>query len=156
MKMMESILVLLIFFFLVVFGLIFYTKFSQVSLSKKSDEKMSLQALQASQRIQHMPELRCTKDGTQVEGDCFDLLKLKAFSKMLKSGIGSQIYSKYFPNIEIEVSLIYPMDNARNWTVYNTTMNSSLNKELFFLPVTLHNVTEGEYYFGYLTVGVFY
>lgn len=150
MQILESIFVLIIFFFLVVFGLIFYAGFSQSESKADYEEKMKLLALESGQRVQYLPEFQCTKDGKYVEADCIDLYKLNAFTKLRDNYM--QAYSKYFPNTLVQVNLVYPENMQNKWTVYNYTSNTSGGGLRYHIPVSLYNVTAEEYYFGYIMV----
>lgn len=155
MKMIESLLVLVVFFFLLMFGIVFYAKFSQFSDKRKKSEDVDLVLLQTSQRVQYLPEIQCTKDGTHVEADCFDMLKLDAFEDLSVSNY--KFYSKLFPNTLVTVTQVFP--DVKDWVVYNHTFDQStrpLNFESFFLPITLYNSTAMQYSFGFVTIGVYY
>ena len=63
MKIGESIVILIIFMFLVMFGLVFYIRFSLINMDKASAEKAELIAIQAVQKVQTMPEFQCSIRG---------------------------------------------------------------------------------------------
>lgn len=150
MQIMESIFVLIIFFFLLVFGLIFYASFSQTESQQSYEERMKLMALESAQRIQYMPELQCTKGGGYVKSDCVDLYKVESFDKI--KGSYKQAYSKYFPNTLVKIKLVYPKNMQKDWVLYNYTSNTSSSGMRYHMPVSLYNATAQEHYFGYVMV----
>ncbi|MGM5481855.1 MAG: hypothetical protein ACQESF_00185 [Nanobdellota archaeon] len=150
MKSLETIFVLFIFFFMLVFGFIFYAGFSQRQAGEDYEKKVALQALESAQRVQYLPELQCTKDGKYVEADCIDLYKLEAFQEL--KGVYKDTYSKYFPNTLITINLVYPWNKHKEWVVYNYTINTSKSGTRYHIPVSLYNVTSDNYYFGYVMV----
>ncbi|MBN2457748.1 hypothetical protein JXB31_01295 [Candidatus Woesearchaeota archaeon] len=156
-KMVESILVMIIFFFLLVFGLIFYTKYSGLSGNKKQSENLDLVVMENVQRVQYMSELQCTKDGREVIADCFDVLKLKAFRDLAEN---NSRYAKLYPNLMIEVTQIYPPSTEFNKTIMYNNMPNITNKgggvETSSIHITLYDPVTDKYAFGLATVGVYY
>ncbi len=152
MKMGESIAILIIFMFLVVFGLVFYIRFSLSNLDKKAAEKADLLAIQAVQQVQTLPEFQCSVRG-KVEFHCIDMLKLDAFSRLPPNDL--QIYTSIFPQTYITVYQIYP--TSRTWKIYGGEIPKKKTQLAFYVPVGLFNATEGDMgtvNFGYVNITV--
>ncbi len=152
MKMGESIAILIIFMFLVVFGLIFYVRFSLSSLDKKSAEKAELLAIQAVQKVQALPEFQCSVRG-KVEFHCIDMLKLDAFSSLPPEDL--QIYTSIFPQTYISIYKVYP--TRHTWKIYGGEIPAKKTQLQFYVPVGLFNATDsdmGTVSFGYVNITV--
>jgi len=154
MKMIESILVMVIFFFLLVFGIAFYAGFSSKSGDKRRGESTDIKLMQTAQRVHYMPELQCTKDGTEVVADCFDMIKADAFKTFAAN---NSRYSKLYYNTMINITQLYPNNGIITSTmIYNNSGLKNPNLEFFYLPITLYDATENSYSFGIATIGVYY
>jgi hypothetical protein len=148
-KMAETIIVLIIFFFLLVFGIVFYAKVQRYINQGKSSESNELKALQILQKAQNLPEIQCTKDGN-ADYDCIDIVKLNAFSEV--SGSNAEIYKKIFPDTRISAIAAYPPHDP--WPIFENVYDGDYIN--FTIPVTLFNATTDQYYFGMLIVEVYY
>jgi len=149
MKMGESMMILVIFFFLLVFGLVFYIRISLGSHNTKSLEYADLFAIQTAEKVQFLPELQCTVEGT-VDYNCIDTMKLVTFSQMSENN--KKIYETMFPRTQIQIVQVFPY--KLSWEVYGES--HPLNNEHFFpIPVALYNATNDKYTMGYIEVRVF-
>jgi hypothetical protein len=154
MKMMESVLVLVIFFFLLVFGIGFYISFTRLSDKNKVSESSELYAIESMQRVKYMPELQCTKGGSEVIPDCFDIYKIKAF----KAIANNDRYHRLYPGISINITQIYPPDKTfgkKGQMIYENRPKNATGQEFFFLPLSLYNPINRTYAFGFATIGVY-
>lgn len=104
--MFETIAVLIIFFFIIVFGLSFYFVLSKSSAKKSHEKFLQLKAIQTVQRLSSLPELECVLVGVQKE-NCFDKLKIDAFSELLRSDKAKEWYFKIFGFSDIEIKQIF-------------------------------------------------
>lgn len=148
MKMGESIMILIIFFFLLVFGVVFYAKYAVVTASGKQTENAGLQAIQIVQKVQFLPEIQCSVEGT-IDYNCIDLMKLMALNDLAEDE--KRIYSTMFPRTVIIAVEIYP--EKHSWKVYGE--DAAKKKSRFFpVPVVLFNATSNQYHFGYLNITV--
>jgi hypothetical protein len=154
MKMMESVLVLVIFFFLIVFGVGFYVYFTKVSDKDKVSESQELYAIESTQRMKYMAELQCTKGGSEVVPDCFDIIKIKVFKEISKD---NPRYERLYPGISINITQIYPPDgNGRKGDIiYDNHPANITGEDIFYLPLALYNPINRTYAFGFATVGVY-
>ncbi len=166
MRMMETIGVMFIFFVLILFGIIFYTKYSEVAFQEKQAEKMGKKAVEITSKTIFLPELICSRGEAEPELYCLDLLKVKQAQKTFKNNFGDY-YFDLFPFTKITVSEIYPGNES--WVLYNKpkkvklangTLVGSKQKESTHFLLTLKDSVkgkekQGEYKFGMLTVEVF-
>lgn len=105
MKMGETISVLIVFFFLLFLGIIFYSNIERRDIQKKANEIEESASVDIAQTIQFLPELKCTsEDATRAL--CIDSLKLSAFAN-ISSG-KKAFYQSVFGNTKIEITEIYP------------------------------------------------
>jgi len=149
MKIGESMVILVIFFFLLVFGLVYYIKFTIEGLDKKAEERAQLIAIQSVQKIQFLPELQCTNEGT-VKYNCMDVMKLDTFNRIPDEK--TAIYETLFPNTHISVRQVYP--SPANWDIYGS--EKALSSRYYFpVPVALFNATNEQYNMGYVEIRVY-
>jgi len=157
MKIGESIVILVIFMFLVMFGLIFYVRFYLINWDQASAEKAELLAIQAVQKVQTMPEFQCSIRGN-IKFHCIDLLKLNTFKEM--DDDKKLIYKSIFPQTHISIYQIYPeteTPEAKSWKIYGGDISSEKTQLLFYVPVALYNATDGDFgtfNFGYINITV--
>jgi hypothetical protein len=150
-RMGESIMILVIFFLLLIFGLVFYVKFKFSSISQSEVEGQELRAIQSVQKVQYLPEVQCTESGN-VDYSCVDLLKLDALRQMHVSGSRlSLAYETMFPRTLIKVKQLYPTE--QEWEIYGKTLDEDETK--FRIPVTIHDAIADKYNFGYIEVVVY-
>jgi len=114
-KMGESIVILIIFFFLIVFGMVFYVRFSISQHEKKSEEFKDLVAIETVQKVQFLPELQCTVEGND-DYNCIDLLKIQAIQSLSEND--KKIYGIMFPRTKVIVEKVFPATPAENWDLY--------------------------------------
>jgi len=80
-KMFETIAVLIVFFFLIGFGMTFYFMIAKSGAKKEAERAQSLKVIQVLQKISHLPELDCIRVGVETE-NCFDLIKLRLYIRL--------------------------------------------------------------------------
>jgi len=149
MKIGESIVILVIFFFLLVFGLVYYIRFTIDGLDKKSEERAQLIAIQSVQKIQYLPELQCTNEGT-VKYNCMDVMKLDTFNDLPEDKKG--IYETLFPDTYISVQQVYPY--GASWDIYGR--EKTLTSRYYFpVPVALYNATNEQFNMGFVEIRVY-
>ena len=149
MKIGESMVVIIIFLILIVFGLVFYVRFKLIQVDSDAKLNAELIAIQTAQKIQFLPELQCSTEGT-VDYNCVDILKLATFDELDYAKTG--IYEAMFPKTKISVKQIYP--TGPSWTVYGK--DSLIGETHYFaIPVALFNATSKKYNFGYVEIKVF-
>jgi hypothetical protein len=148
MKMAENIIILVIFLFLLVFGLVFYVKFSMREGAGTSAYMSEQRAQQIATKVQYLPELQCTEIGKK-KYNCVDMLKLDALSRIKKQ----KQYGKLFPNTRVTVTQVYP--GMQNWTFYDEKPLFSKKEIQYYVPVALRDVRNETRNMGYLTITVY-
>jgi len=165
-RMTETIAVMFIFFVLILFGIIFYSKYSEVAYQEKQEELLGKKAVEITSKTIFLPELICSRGSAEPELYCLDMLKLRQVPKTFKDNFGDY-YFDLFPYTIITVEEIYPGNSS--WILYdkpkmnklaNGTMVASQQKEETHFLLTLKDEIKekekkGEYSFGVLTVGVY-
>jgi len=150
----ETIAILVIFFFLLVFGLSFYMNFFKRSVANKAHDFFELEAIETIQKVVFLPELQCTDMDIQIDS-CFDVYKIQAFKKIID-------YSRVFdPNAEIwleyttilghsrlTVTPIYPEGSPI--MIYNNTYSDYQYRPVVNIPISLYNATSDTYALGVL------
>ena len=170
-QMGESIMVLIIFLFLLVLGVVFYAKIHTfISRQDKTAHQGDLSE-QIAQKIRYMPELQCTLDGV-VQFDCYDLIKLKAFA-LTASSYRQYYAATVFGDAHVTITSVFPeeesftlfgeeYDDASASTSSSTPSSASTSLSLstsaslpFRMPLLLHDSITGLSSFGYLTIEVY-
>lgn len=154
-KMGETLAVLVIFFFLVVFGLTFYTKMQTLSIKRISEKENSLKAVQVAQRISFMSEFQCSFNNVQKD-NCFDLLKVDAFNSAFLSNSDDYLlyYYDWFEYSNISIKKIYP-DEGEIYLIYENVPNKYKKELSTKVPISLYDPREDRYYLGMMDV-IFY
>ena len=164
--MTETIGVMFIFFVLILFGIVFYSKYSETAYQEKQEELMGKKAVEITSKTIFLPELICSRGQAEPELYCLDMLKLKQAQKTFKDNFG-EYYFDLFPYSRILVEEIYP--GKSKWVLYDkpkkvklangTSVNSQQKEATHFLLTLKDEVKgkekKGEYSFGVLTVEVY-
>jgi len=164
-RMTETIAILFIFFVLILFGIIFYYKYQQVSFKEKQEELLAARAMDTTLKVLFLPELMCSRGDAEPEDNCFDLAKLRGVNEIFQEYL-NKYYFNIFSYAKITVQEVYPGD--RVWVLYDKEKKKMLDdgnlvkdwekKEPTFFVVTLKdeiNVGEPTYGFGYVMVEVY-
>lgn len=156
MKIGETMMILVIFFVLLVLGLIFYIRFQMTHIENQSIRNAEYLAIQTIQKIQFLPEFQCTIKG-KIKFNCLDVMRAKAVSKINAANPEyTRIYSRLFPQSMVSVYRVYPQPygNMHGMRIYGTNLaNNSMT--VFPVPITLYNASSESYEWGYLNITVF-
>jgi len=117
-KMMETIMVLIVFFFLLVIGLVFYANV-QLDQAKENVKKYrDLRAIENMNKLLFLPELQC--GGSGEEFTCVDIIKYEVLSKIMNNGSRRVYYSDELGESIVTIREVYP--GNRTWPpLYNRT-----------------------------------
>lgn len=151
-KMFETVAILIVFFFLLIFGVSFYTLMQKSGIEKEAEKNIQLKSITIAQKTAYLPELDCAIVGIQID-NCFDVHKVLAFKEVLNDQ--SNMFA-YFPVLEyskIHIESIYPNDKI-NITIYDQTGNRTRKIPTFY-PVVLYNATSNAFNFAVLEVSVY-
>lgn len=94
-KMTETIGILVIFFILLLFGIIFYAQYQKSSIKKQETLFLEKQAVGASLKTVFLQEIRCEE--TETTGTCIDLYKLDILKDKIL--VPDSDYRNYYSNI---------------------------------------------------------
>jgi hypothetical protein len=148
---MESIAVLVVFFFLIAIGLRFYGQTQVKEYERIRSEFESLDSIKVTNKLMSMPELICTRMNIQ-DVACFDYYKAKAWESLGDRMIGQ--YLNFFGESTLTIEFLYPASNEPSITLYNNTpvLNQNLryNKRTSYVPITVYK--ERIHYFAILKI----
>ena len=155
-KMGETLAVLVIFFFLLVFGFTFYVRIQKVSFESQLRKQSGLKAVEIAQRASFLPELQCAFKNVQVD-NCIDLLKLDVYSTMLENNPDTIKLAYYdsFESSNITIQQLYPPSPDAYHVLYERVLPEFGSRQVMQIPMALYNATAKEYYIGIMTVEVF-
>lgn len=154
-RMSETIAVLFIFFVLVVFGIIFYVKYSQIAAEERQEELLGMKAMDITIKSLFLPELICSRGEAEPYDNCIDLLKLKHACEIFKDHT-EDYYFNLFSYSKINITQVYPTPGE--WILYEKEKPDWENRELSHFVVSLRDETKdgkGEFSFGVLTIEVY-
>ncbi len=149
--MFETLAVLVVFFFFLIFGASFYFKLQENALHRDLDKNTQIRAVQIAQKSVHLPELDCSFVGVQRE-NCIDFDKITALTALLMSSDAAKIeYFKSFEYSTLRFHQVYP--ESVDYTIYDRKQGDSTTA--LQLPVVVYHAIDGSYGFGYLEVLVY-
>jgi len=152
-RMTETIAVIFIFFILILFGLIFYARYSQSSFVQKQEELLAKEAIDSTTKALFLPELICSKGEAEPEDHCLDLMKLRTANETFRKYL-TDYYFNIFSYARITVQEVYPDD--RSWILYERIKTNATREEPTYFSVSLREETPDPVYgFGYIEVRVF-
>ena len=163
---LETIAVLFIFFILVFFAIIFYSKFQEVSFKQKQTELVAKRAMDTTLKILFLPELQCSRGKAEALDNCIDIKKLEAL-QILMDTYDNEYYFNIFSFSKVTIHEIYPGaekgEKPREWVLYDKEKPGWIAKEPTFFIVALKDEidpayadeTETKYSYGYVQVEVY-
>jgi hypothetical protein len=144
MQMMETVMILIVFFFILVIGLVFYANV-QIGAAKDDLKKYNeLKAIGNMQKLLFLPELQCV--GGDEGFTCIDVLKLKALADVMANGTNRIYYSEELGKSLVVVNEVYPGNDS--FVLYNNTVKGTAS----FIPVSLKYPIDGTYHMGLITI----
>lgn len=150
--MMETIIVLAVFFILII---IFYALYSNtaVDVDKEKDRMRQLEAVKIMKHISSLVEIQCSERGIVKDG-CIDLLKINAASEVMQKEENKEFYFDKFGFSRITIKQIYPevKDIA---VIYDNSLQKYSYKDLSNIPVSLYDPLGKKYYFGAVVIEIF-
>lgn len=132
-RMTETIGIIIIFFVLIVFGLIFYSNYQKTALIKQRNQILEKDAIGLSLEITYLQELSCEQ--TEQIGTCIDLYKLKALTEISQD---NSFYSNLFGSADI---YIHDIINNKTYELYNSRLTNFTKRTRVRTPILLRNVT---------------
>ena len=159
-KIGESILVLMIFFILLVLGLIFYAKIQMHINEEEKDKFQSKRIIDMALAVKFLPELQCSTQATE-EFDCIDLAKLASFESVVAENVLYQrYYAQLFPNAKIIINqsftprgeILSEAGKVLIDNIYESNPEQRSSLTILSLPVTLYDPIMDINSFGFITL----
>lgn len=173
----ETIMVLLVFFIIIVIGLVFYGTYQAGQMREEIKEAIDKDAIQTALKVSFLPEVTCTENNV-VEDNCFDIEKVKAFSFNINHPAGENMFLFYINELKkskISVEKVFPKTRSgddpnsfaaigpETTVLYDNVPTEEERAENYqliptYIPITLKDPTKRvgkEYSFGILTVEVY-
>ena len=147
-KMFETVGVLVVFFFLLVVGAVFYFNVQESAMEKELKKQVLLRSLQAAQRATFLPELDCSFLSVTKE-NCFDLRKLEVFPDLVEER--EQDYFRMFGYANITVKKVFP-ESDDFYLMYIKTLDEYSDATKSLIPVLLYDPVLRTYDFGVIEV----
>ncbi len=149
----ETMGILIIFFFLVIFGFSFYTNIQKWTFEQQKRVNLELNIIKLYQRAKFMSEFQCSFKDISVD-NCYDMYKLQAFEQLIDKEDGvKDYYINMFGTSQINIVEIYP-GNAKYY-IYNNSIGSYTYKEVVGIPISIYNATSKRYALGLLNITVY-
>ena len=153
MKMFETIAVLIVFFFFIAFGLIFYGMIKSKTMQSEHESRLESNAIELAQKVSFLSELDCSQTGIQKE-NCFDRYKIKAFSNLLNQS--AEYYFFIFGFSKIKINQIFPQQEE--YIIYDRPKSSFSSAIMTPIPIVVYDEIAsklGRYYFGVMEVTIY-
>ena len=150
-KMFETIAILIVFFFLVAFGMIFYSQMQKGSIKGEFQEIYELRAMNTVQLANYLPEIQCSSENI-VTDNCFDIEKLNSFENVSENN--KLFYHNLFYSSNITVEQIYP-PLIKKWNIYSSIPKNWNDMSKTHIPILLYDPIERRYNTGVLHVEVY-
>ncbi len=153
-KLFESIAVLVVFAFLLVFGVNFYFTMQRTSVEREVARQQQLRVFSLAQKAAFLPELDCAIAGIQQEA-CIDVSKLRSFADVLASPDAVQLYFPVFGWSTVTVTQIYPPKQIFRMALYTNELEQQTSANRAQIPILIYNATTQAYGFGVIEVTAF-
>lgn len=145
-KMFETIAVLVVFFFILVIGLMFYSSAERKSLGKTADEFKQMKDVEKAQLIAYLPELECPT--TLETENCIDLYKVL----VAKDIFNDKDY--YYDIFGYSTITIYDMDD-NDYLIYDEKPEKIASSSRINVPVSLYDDTTKQKKVGILNITIY-
>ena len=150
-QMGETIAILVVFFFLIVIGLVFYVNIAKTKLASDKEENEQLDTINVVKRVLSLPEVQCSRQNI-AEESCMDSLKLAAAQDTIP--LQSESYFDFFGYSKITITQIYPA--ASSYTLYDRSLPNPLSKSVTNTPISLYNPLDDTKSFALVSITTTY
>lgn len=152
MKMMENMMVLMIFMLLLVVGIVFYAKFTNISMQEKAKEFSRKELIELGQKVPYVTEVQCP---TYLEYEnCLDKVKLEVFKNFSEENIALKSYYQQimgFSNLTVQE--VYPGNDSVNF--YSMPKDNWQSSRSIMIPISVYDPTKRKRSFAILKVRKF-
>jgi len=142
--MFETVAILIVFFFIVAFGFIFYSSISKTTIKREAGERTELTGIQIAERVSHLPEIKCSSAAQDI-GNCIDVLKAEAFGDLLyPESKTKEYYYDLLGDSIITIEIVYPLPSPLDppLVLYNKTPRVIGSVSFFQIPIVLLDETD--------------
>src|SRR3989344_9323910 len=147
-QMMETIIVLFVFFILIAFGFVFYSRYQRSSILEQEEQLTQQGAIEIAQRASSLPELQCSEDNV-VKENCIDKFKISALSSVASTN--TIFYYDLFGFSTIKIEKIYPLPAVESM-IYNNRPTAFKDILSSRIPVSINNPLNNHRELGILTI----
>lgn len=156
-QMGENVIILFIFFILLVFGIVFFTRIQTAQSAQKISQDVQGRGIEIAQKIAFLPEIQCSKTSVEQYA-CYDEVSLEALRGMTANGKTSEYYYPLLGYSTISIQNIFPVKQDPI-LIYNNTKPDYTSSIATFLPVVICNYLESPQgdacRFGVLDINVY-
>ena len=153
-KMFETIAVLVVFFFLLIFGVSFYFVLQRSSYNKQVERNAQSNAIKISLQLSDIPELDCALTGVTID-NCIDTEKLGIMQQLLQDPETFQDYFPIFGYSSINITTLAIGQERQSFTLYANQPSTFRSAYKNFVPILLYDPVANAYTFGVLEAVIY-
>lgn len=157
-QMGENVIIIFIFFILLIFAIVFFTKIQGAKTKQAIDIDITGRGLQIAQKVSFLPEVQCTKDNAEIFSGCYDEYSIKALDAISGTKEHREYYYDVFGFSTVSVKKIFPVKEGDNppLVLYNNTKGNYTSIIVSNIPISLCDfLNEKKCSFGVLKVEVY-
>lgn len=145
-QMGENIIILFIFFVLLIFAAVFFTRIQSSKTEQKIEADVTGRGLQIAQRVSFLPEVQCTKENAEIFPGCYDEFSMAALNITAKERENREYYYNLFGFSVISVRKIFPISipPAEPYIIYNNTKEKYTSITAANVPIALCSFISSE------------
>lgn len=153
---METTIVLLIFFFIISLGIIFFIAHQKSTAREKQVEFENLELVKQSQVLSFFPELQCSNDGV-INSNCYDTVKIEKFGNIYQAN--KLFYNSLFGYMKAEVVEFDPSPAVNSygalWVIYDNAKEDYSAIRKVEQPVVIYDPINNEKTFGIINLSIY-
>jgi hypothetical protein len=151
MQLGEIVIVLVIFFFILGAGAVFFTQFVADKTTEELNTVQELNLIETAKIVSNLPELHCSQRGDE-DFTCIDYYRAQSFARNIEAH--PQQYGSVFPNYRADLQCIYPCPTEAELDTFTLFDNigEGKNTEQFVIPVLIYEPIHRAYSYGELTI----
>ncbi len=154
-QMGEVIIVMIIFFMLLGFGILFYTQFAAGTAQQTVREVDRANLAEVAKIVGTLPEIHCSYAG-DLDFTCIDILRASIFSAHVYDGDDVLQYSEVFHGYSARVQCIYPRPcttiGINDYILFDYTDPDGESSVPFFIPINILDPVTDTKGYGLLVV----
>ncbi|MFP4522961.1 MAG: hypothetical protein ACLFNM_00235 [Candidatus Woesearchaeota archaeon] len=157
MQSLESIFAVIVILFLIILGIIFFSRAQQEETVTLSRTFADLDDVAQTQIIASLGELSCSEYDV-AKTSCFDLYKVRLFNTTIQNiPFAAEYYFNQFGDAKITIKDVYPTSeqgDVTQYVIYENEIgdNQSYSSTMTIIPITLYDSLTDESHFGLLEI----